>query len=245
MNILSPIRYLNRINFGLTLYQEFFEKTINTSSFNNKNEIINHIEKSILKADSNKSKLLFLSGYNILREEGMSSKKGRHLLNNICSIENANHLEVGAWKGSTLIASKFKNKLNSTVIDNWSEFSGPKSYFLKILKKYNFEKSTNFIDQDSFKVDLSNWKNKIQIYYYDGHHSYDSHVKAFTYFNSILDNRFIAIVDDYNNENVKNGTQDAFKTLNYKVIYEKFLPSKYNGDKETWWNGTYIAFIEK
>jgi hypothetical protein len=245
MNILSPFRYLKRIKLGLAYIENLTEKRIDETSFQNIPSMIHHIEKSIRKADSENSKLLYPGGYGILRKEGMSSVRVRHLLNNICSIDGVNHLEVGTWKGSTLLASKFKNGLRSIAIDNWSQFNGPKTDFLNNLKEYGFDSSTQFIDGDCFTVNLNEFKKKIQIYLYDGEHSYESQFKAFSYFDNVLDNVFIAMVDDYNDAGVQQGTQDVFKQLKYKIHYERFLPSRFNADYESWWNGFYVALIEK
>lgn len=46
----------------------------------------------------------------------------------------------------------------------------------------------------------------------------ESQEKAFTYFNSLLSQTFIAIVDDWNWDAVKIGTRNAFQTLGYEVL---------------------------
>lgn len=37
----------------------------------------------------------------------------------------------------------------------------------------------------------------------------------------------------------------AFKELHYNVLHEWSLPADYNGDEKNWWNGLYVAIIEK
>lgn len=219
------------------------EKDINCSMIDKQNLLIKHVKNSIELAQIHSSKLTL----DILNIGGMSSAKVRHLLNNICSLKNSNYLEIGVWKGSTFISALYGNKLNSAIaIDNWSLFDGPKPEFMKNVEKYLKGVDFSFYEVDSFNLDLQKiFKSKINIYFYDGSHLEHSHYLAFTYFNEIFENVFIAIIDDYNFERVKIGTQKAFNFLHYKVLYEKILPANFNGDTNNWWNGLYVAVIAK
>ena len=69
--------------------------------------LIEHVKQSIQNAELGISQL----NSKILNLEGMSSDKVRHFLNNICSLEHGNYLEIGVWKGSTFISALYKNKL--------------------------------------------------------------------------------------------------------------------------------------
>jgi len=204
--------------------------------------LIEHVKNSITQAESEISKLT----EEILKLDGMSSNKVRHFLNNICSLPNSNYLEIGVWKGSTFISALYGNKLlNPIAIDNWSEFSGPKNIFLQNVTNFLESNNSTFYECNCFDFDLANIQEKINIYFYDGGHSQEEQRRAFTYFNPIFEDTFIAIVDDYNCEKVKNGTEEAFKELGYKILFEEILPATHNGDKTNWWNGLYVAVISK
>ena len=100
--------------------------------------LIKHTEKAIYNATENNSKLTD----NILEMEGMSGHKTRHLYNNICNLPGAKYLEVGTWKGSSLISSLYNNNLEySYCVDNWSEFNdnkwgNPENEFRENIKLY-------------------------------------------------------------------------------------------------------------
>jgi len=211
------------------------------------NFLIRHVINSINNAESGISKL----NNEILNLEGMSGNKVRHLLNNLCSLANGKYLEIGTWKGSTFISALYNNEKSlkeSIAIDNWSQFSGPKKEFLDNAKKYLKKDQFQFIEKDCFNIDLSQIKTKINIYFYDGDHRVEDQKQAFTYFDAIFDDVFIAIIDDYNFMNVPEGTQQAFKLLNYKIEFEKYLPSpRFTPpfDNLGWWNGIYVAVISK
>lgn len=203
-----------------------------------------HIDKSIdnaLKHISN------IDNDDILSINGMSSERNRHLLNNLLNINDVNYLEIGVHKGSTFVSALYKNNINSSyAIDNWSEFNNGdiKSEFLKNCNNFNIN-NFKFIENDSFKLDLNDIKNKINIYFYDGNHTTESTIKSLEYYYDILDDEFIFIVDDYDWDYVQKGVKIGIENCKLNIIYEKYLKSDFCGDKNTWWNGLYIVILKK
>lgn len=210
-------------------------------------QLIEHVIKSIRNAEHHLSKL----NNQILLLEGMSSPKVRHFLNNLCSLPNTHYLEIGCWKGSTFISSLFNNQENissAIAIDNWEEFGGPKQQFLNNCSDFLSKNTYTFYEVDCFKINpLTLCKEPVNIYFYDGNHSRKSQELAFTYYNDIFDDVFIAVVDDWNwpMNDVRIGTKTAFQKLGYTVLFEKAMPARWNIDTENWWNGLYIAVIRK
>ena len=207
-------------------------------------DLIQWVKDCISKAERHQSNIT----QSTLQIHGMSSAKVRHLLNNICSKPDTRYLEVGCWKGSTLVSALQNNESKvdmAVAIDNFSEFGGPRAEFGTNCGRYLLT-CCKFFDADCFSLDPAKTCPKpINVYFYDGEHSYNSQKSAFTHYNSILDKYFIAIVDDWNWEQVSSGTRDAFKELSYQVLYEAILPARHNGDVEQWWNGFYVAVIKK
>ncbi len=208
-------------------------------------QLASHVQESIGKALNDISKL----DSEILSVEGLSSNKVRHFLNNLCSLENTRYLEIGVWQGSTFISSLYKNNNieEAVAIDNWSQFNVSDGPFFNNTSNYLKDSSSfNFYDEDSFAIDISKlFKNKVNIYFYDGDHTEEAQRLAFEYYDQILDDIFIAVVDDYNHIPAQIGTQKAFKNLNYQVLKEWVLPARYNEDSENWWNGLYVAIVQK
>lgn len=172
------------------------------------------------------------------------------MLNNLCSADDVNYLEIGTYQGTSFVSANYGNKANPLVIDNWSEFGGPSFIFFQncqefIQGKYKLIwRNCWDITPDEVVAKFGNGR-KADIYLYDADHSYDSHYRAFTHYNDSLNDLFIAIVDDYNFPDVSKGTQDAFKELGYKVLFERTLPARFRGDSEEWWNGYYVAVVSK
>ncbi len=207
--------------------------------------LMDHVKTSIKLADGQVSKLI----PEVLAIDGMSSHKVRHLLNNLCSLPGANYLEIGCWKGSTWVSALFGNDesiTNAIAIDNWSEFGGPQREFLENCKSYLSKNKKQYYSADAFKININKLsQDPINVYFYDGHHSTLSQELALTYYDKILDDVFIFVVDDWNWDPVRAGTFEALRKLDYEILYSAELPARFNGDREQWWNGIYIAVLRK
>jgi hypothetical protein len=145
----------------------------------------------------------------------------------------------------------FGNKANVVCIDNWSEFGGPKSEFLVNFEKFKGENNARFIENDCYKVNVSLLP-KFNMYMYDGNHTNESHYKALLHYYKCLDDIFIFIVDDWNWQDVRNGTTSSIKKLNLTVLYEREIRLTWDNSttpepqlSKTWWNGIYVAILKK
>jgi hypothetical protein len=209
------------------------------------------IENSFQNAENHISKITD----DIIQMEGMSGTKTRHFYNNLLNTEDARYLEIGTWKGSSVCSAMCNNKATVVCIDNWSEFGGPKLEFIANFEKFKGENKAIFIEGDCFKINVSRLMtqiSKFNIYMYDGNHTNESHYKALLHYYDCLDDMFIYIVDDWNWEDVRNGTLTAIQNLNLKVLYENEVRLTWNNShtpqpeaSDTWWNGIYVAILHK
>lgn len=209
-------------------------------------KLIAHVQYSIEQAQKGVSKLTDP----VLEIQGFSSPIIRHFLNNLCSMKNTTYLEIGCFKGSTFVSAGYGNKdsiLEMIGIDNWSEFEGPREEFYKNASLLESGCSWKFFDANCFSLDIKkNISHPVNVYFFDGHHSYNDQKGAFTYYNAIFDDIFIAIVDDWNWDEVRSGTLHAFQELKYEILYKKeFFTKVWGGTKDDWWNGLLIAVIKK
>jgi hypothetical protein len=205
------------------------------------------IEDSFRKAENNNSKI----NQEIKNIVGMSGVMTRHFYNNLLSMDDARYLEIGTWKGSSVCSAMYQNKAQVVCIDNWSEFGGPKQEFLQNFSRFKGENNAHFIESDCYQVDVSKLP-KFNIYMYDGNHTSESHYKALTHYQNCLDDIFIFIVDDWNCSGVREGTERAIRTLGYKVLYERNIRLTWDDThtpmplaRDTWWNGIYVAILQK
>jgi hypothetical protein len=207
------------------------------------------IENSIGKAEDLISKL----PVSVSERPGMSSRKIRHLLNNLCSMEDARYLNIGLCSGSSFWSAVFHNNVKATGIDwfrndttkgtekeFWTNFSAVINLEDQILDRY-----FQIYNQDCFTVKP---KDKFNIYLYDAGHSEENQYKALTYFNEYLDNEFILLVDDWDDKDVQFGTSRAIKDLGYKAKFFWEGAGQFGNwepSSDTWWNGFLVALIKK
>jgi len=202
------------------------------------------VETAFEKSERNESKITD----NILSIDGMTGVMTRHFYNNLLHTDDARYLEIGTWKGSSVCSAMCGNKATVVCIDNWSEFGGPKEEFLKNFNNHKGENNASFLEQDCFTVNVSQLP-KFNMYMYDGNHTTECHSKALVHYYDCLDDVFVFIVDDWNWDHVRNGTYDAIKQLKLTILYEKKIhtssPIPPYVDRNTWWNGIYVAILQK
>lgn len=207
--------------------------------------MINHVTQSMALANHSLSKL----NSAILRLNGTSSRRMRHFLNNICSLPEAVYLEIGMRKGATLISALYKNEstmLNATGIDNWSNFEDFKKKFYSNIKLFIPKAPLEIFETDYFSLPINQiFQNPVNIYFYGGDHSFLNQQLAFTYYYDILDDAFITIVEDWDQEQIRLSTMAIFENLEFTILYETELSTESKEDPQEVKNDLYIAVIRK
>ena len=209
---------------------------------------IQHVEECFAKADRNESKI----NDEIIALEGMTGTKTRHLYNNLLSMDDARYLEIGVWAGSSSCAAMFGNKAYCVFMDDWSGFGGPKDKFLENFNKFKGDNNAEFIEADCFNHQ-EEFGTKFNIYLFDGDHSAQSHYQAIKDYLRQMDDVFVYIVDDYNFNEVRQGTQRAINELGLTTVWKKEVrltnDDQFTHDQEeaknTYWNGVCVFIFKK
>ena len=218
--------------------------------------MISHLENSFDRAEKGLSKL---DDY-ILNMEGMSGVKTRHFYNNVVDFPNkieklpnfdVRCLEIGTWKGSSTCSLLCGNRVDITSIDNSSQFGNVKEEFAENTRKY-LELGQNQLRhyiEDCWKLQPYEELGKFNVYLYDGGHTQEDHYKSLTHFYPCLDDKFIFIVDDWNWQQVRDGTFKAISELNLMILWEKQIFTSTDNstvmDKDGYWNGIWVAYLMK
>lgn len=206
-----------------------------------------HLTTAFERAEQGLSKIT----QDIITMEGMTGTKTRHFYNNLLNCTDIRYLEIGTWKGSSVCSAMYDNCATITCIDNWSEFNGPKDIFLQNLHKYNGKNTTTYIENDCFAIDVATLPT-FNVFMYDGNHSKNAHYKALTHYYNCLDDIFIYVVDDWNWQDVRDGTMESIADLGLEIIYQKEI--RLTSDNSVtpepllstgWWNGIYAAILKK
>lgn len=208
----------------------------------NTQQLIEHVKLSLVNAEKLQSKLT----EEPFKVPAMSSPRIRHLLNNLGSAPELDYFEVGVHKGGTFVATLFGNDLHSAIaVDNWSEFiqeGASKKEFYSWCETFLADKRHKIFEMDCFRMSQRYFKDPVTLYFYDGDHGEEAQAKAITYFKPFLAEAFILLVDDFNWESTSRGTFTGLREANMRVLFEQ----RFTQDGvEGWWNGLYVAVVEK
>ena len=183
---------------------------------------------------------------------GLSSPRIDKLLNELGKISTS-YLEVGCLGGRTFSSTIAGNSLNAYAVDNWKEgvaaenesidITVTKEDFIKNILPYKGENRVKVFNCDFIDVD----KTKIQdvdLFLYDGDHSFESTKLAVQYFASTFAEECILIFDDANWQGVVDGAVAGIEQAGLTIQYEKKMLNNVE-DETMWWNGLYIAVVKK
>ena len=184
--------------------------------------------------------------------EGMSGTKTRNLYNNICSMGFKNYLEIGPWKGSSFISAMYHNNVFGYCVDNWLSFGEPKDEFLDNITKYLKKESFKIIEKDCWTLTQNDIPNPIDIFLYDADNTYESHIKAITYFHKFFSKYVIIIIDDWvciDFPYIKEATLCGLTEMNMKIHFQEEIglvnTRQYHKSLDTFWNGCGIFVCER
>jgi len=202
----------------------------------------------------------------IFHIQGMSGFKYRIFSNRLLSSDCfSSYLEIGCFMGSTAVSAMYKNAdhiKKHWLIDNWSDFGGPRTQMINNWERFIPDTECNLIDCDCFSFDPATKQiENVDVYLYDGNHDEEAHYKSLSnYYNSFSD-VFVLLVDDWFScgnggkpnrtcgENVRIGTINAIKDLNLKTHLKIETPGSGDmtglGNPYEWWSGCGIFVLSK
>lgn len=222
------------INLCSNVQQIFYNELINGFSKIN-NRKINYMEIGLYYGAS----LVSAISHNF-------DKLNKVVVNDLLEIDNS--IE---WRHNTLerFMKEFFKGLNKS--------TGKEYYFnsKENIYKLNQDLDLTLVVGDCWKVKnniFDEWgSEKVDIYYYDGDHSKESQKEAIIQYYPCYAEEFIYLVDDYENDEVQEGTKegiDWLKTQGYKVLYEQDTMNRRNGEqysKNGWGDGQNVFYLKK
>ena len=188
---------------------------------------------------------------------GMSGRKYRYFINNLVGyMRDPRYLEIGSWKGSTACAAIWGNRVQALCVDNWSQFleGGSKEHIRDIFEKNITEAALNpsdvsWRDQDFRTVSYGD-VGKFNVYLFDGPHEHRVHYDGICMAQPALDTTHVLIVDDWNNQDVRNGTLAAIQDLKIHVICEVEIFTRSDNqhpmiayEHSDWHNGYWMGLV--
>lgn len=208
-----------------------------------------HIEDSIAKALRHESYI----DKEILEIRGFSTGVMRRLISNLCRFEKENltYLEVGLYGGATLCAAFNNNsKLIGCGVEDYSQKFEDEGIFEHL--KQNLEKFVPHEQAQIFNVDFFKKvpasSRPVDIFFYDGEHSYESQYKALPHALPVLANEFVFIVDDYDWKDVWSSTGNVLAEMDAEgkiSVVESWELTDDIPDGPNWHNGVAIFLCKK
>ena len=219
--------------------------TINTAKpwFRSAHELQKAVEACLQAAERGESKL----SPDALTVHGMTSRPIRHLLNCLGGMPGCRFLEVGTFYGATLVAASFDNQGVYASVDDFSEFNepDPRPLLRANLACFSDHCHVDFREEECRTTAQRLPSQSVNVYFYDGEHTRDAHRDALLSIAHALSDPFVLLVDDWNLELAREGTQAALEQLGWSLQHKWERQTSMNGDDATWWNGLLIAVVTK
>ena len=179
----------------------------------------------------------------LIKIDSMSTYAIGYIINRICKSLSKNqlYLNIGCWKGFSLVAGMINTQCNVIGIDNFSQFNSPKDEFFQNFQR--LKKSNHFFfeqDYEKYFQSLDHTKDKFDFYFYDGEHSYDNQFKNLEIADNFLNVGSLVLIDDINFDEVYEGTLDFINKTKSKFRIIKEIKTANNHCHPSFWNGIMI-----
>ena len=202
----------------------------------------NFIFSNLIIKNKKKSDLILKK--ELLKIDSMSTFAIGYVINKICQElnDNENYVNIGVWKGFSMIAGMLNTNCNVYGNDNFSQFNGPKKEFMRKFNSLKNEEKHFFYECDykDFFKNFEKLKKSISFYYYDGEHTYKNQFENLIIAKEYFKSGTIILVDDINFQEVESGTKDFISKYpnEYKII--KDIKTANNHCHPSYWNGLFL-----
>jgi hypothetical protein len=186
--------------------------------------------------------------------QGLTSQRVKSLLN-ILGKGSKRYLEIGTHNGATFYSVVDGNTIEANACDIWKDDVQPLDSILKVEKNSfdTFNENINKIDSSKasirihkkpmMELDTKELKD-IDLFFYDGDHSYKDTYNSIKKFYPCFANETILVFDDANWDGVVTAVSDALNTLPVDIVFEKLILNDQESPTQ-WWNGLYIIVLNK
>jgi predicted O-methyltransferase YrrM len=173
--------------------------------------------------------------------EGLARENNLALLNLAASLlgKGESYVEVGSYKGLSLIAAMLGNRGDFVGIDDFSLGDGSRRRLEANLRRYGLAGQT-ILEGDAFKLlrGRALGDRRVGVYYYDAAHDYKSHVRGLRLIEPYLAQGAVLIVDDTDWPQVARAMRD-YLARQPRAQLLVTLDGKDRG-QPWWWEGVQI-----
>jgi len=176
---------------------------------------------------------------------GLACENNLALLNLAASLldPGESYVEVGTWKGTSLIAAMLGNSGDFIAIDNFAFREGSRAQLDANLARFGLLGAT-VLEGDVFELVPAGALSgrRVGVYYYDAAHSYEAQLRGLTLIEPFLAERALLIVDDTDWEQVARATHD-YLSRQPKARLLVSIAGK-DGGQPAWWEGVHALAWE-
>ena len=155
-----------------------------------------------------------------------------------CLDPGESYVEVGSYRGTSLIAAQLGNEGDFVGIDDFSMGDGSREQLERNLERFGLR--ATILEGDAFDVLRSGALEgrRIGLYYYDGPHGYEEQLEGMRLAERYLADRALVIVDDTDWEQVELAVADYLaQQPRVRELYR--VEGKDRGHPE-WWEGMVV-----
>ena len=206
------------------------------------NQEKNFVFSNLIIKNQDKSDIILKK--ELLKIDSMSTYAIGYIINKICQKldKDENYVNIGVWKGFSLIAGMLNTNCLVYGNDNFSQFDSPKEEFTKKFNLLKNEEKHFFYECDykDFFKKYDKLKKSINFYYYDGEHSYKNQFENLIIAKDYFKSGTIILVDDVNFKEVEAGTKDFLSKYpnDYRIL--KDIKTANNHCHPSYWNGLFL-----
>jgi len=150
-----------------------------------------------------------------------------------CLDAGEHYVEVGTYRGTSLISAHLGNEAEFVAIDNWQMGDGSHEQLKQNLERYGL--SATIIDGDAFETLRNGVPSPVGVYYYDNGHEYEQQLDGLRLAEPYLASPALVIVDDTDWERVERAVDDYLASQPRAT--EIFRADGKDRGHPEWWEG--------
>jgi predicted O-methyltransferase YrrM len=161
-----------------------------------------------------------------------------------CLDEGESYVEVGTYRGTSLIAAMLGNEGDFVALDNWSMGEGSREQLELNLARFGLSGRAELLEGDAFETLRSGALEgrTVGVYYYDNGHEYEQQFDGMRLIEPYLASPALVIVDDTDWERVERAIDDYLEQQP-RAAEILSIDGKDRGHPE-WWEGMRVIRFE-
>jgi hypothetical protein len=163
------------------------------------------------------------------------------------------YLEVGSWRGRTLLSASFRNQGRLCIGCDKFRFYGRhtglgvlarRALRQNVARSAGDRAAVHFYDMPSRRFfSRPRLPGRVGVFFYDGDHSRRGTRQSIAAAGHLLSNRAVVLVDDWNVERIRRGAFQGLADASLRVLWYRALAGDHT--ERSWWNGLGVFYVQR